>query len=62
MNFVPCCAVFHRYAAELGAAVAAGPGSLRVGLIDNLHYLAEGADSQQGRQRLLKGLNIDSQP
>jgi hydroxyethylthiazole kinase-like sugar kinase family protein len=47
-----------RYAAELGAAGAAGPGSLRVGLLDSLHSLAEAAGSEEGRQQLLQGLKI----
>jgi hydroxyethylthiazole kinase-like sugar kinase family protein len=54
------CAAFCicRYAAELGAAGAAGPGSLRVGLLDSLHKLAETAGSEEGSQQLLQGLKI----
>lgn len=46
------------FAAELGAAGAAGPGSLRVGLLDSLHKLAGAAGSDEGRQQLLQGLKI----
>lgn len=47
-----------RYAAELGAKGAAGPASLRVGLLDSLYQLAEGAKGEAGRQQLLAGLKI----
>lgn len=47
-----------RYAAELGAAGAAGPGSLRVGLLDNLYKLADGTNSDEGKQLVLDGIKI----
>jgi hydroxyethylthiazole kinase-like sugar kinase family protein len=48
----------HRLAAEMGAQQADGPGSLRVGLLDALHKLAEGATSAEGQQRLACGLKV----
>ena len=50
-----------RLAAELGAVGAAGPGSLRVGLLDNLYQLSQAASStssEEARGKLLDGLKV----
>jgi hydroxyethylthiazole kinase-like sugar kinase family protein len=49
-----------RYAAELGAAGAAGPGSLRVSLLDHLYQLGLAASREDGQQQLLTGLRIST--
>jgi hypothetical protein len=48
-----------RLAGERGAFSAAGPGSLRVGLLDNLYQMA-GAVKEDGpaRVQLLEGLKV----
>jgi len=49
-----------RYAAEMGAAGAAGPGSLRVSLLDNLYQLGLAVSSEDGQRELLTGLMIST--
>lgn len=48
-----------RLAAERGAVSAAGPGSLRVALLDNLYRLAEAVKGGEAdQQQLLKELKV----
>lgn len=61
---VLCCTVLHcccRLAAERGAEGAAGPGSLRVGLLDQLYQLAQAVSStasEEAKQQVKAGLRI----
>lgn len=58
------CSLLHcmrvcRLAAERGAVGAAGPGSLRVGLLDSLYQIAQAVKSSDaGKQQVLHGLRI----
>lgn len=48
-----------RLAAERGAVGAAGPGSLRVGLLDSLYQIVQAVKSSDaGKQQVLHGLKI----
>jgi hydroxyethylthiazole kinase-like sugar kinase family protein len=48
-----------RLAAERGAVGAAGPGSLRVGLLDNLYQIVQAVKSSDAaKQQVLVGLRI----
>jgi len=59
-----CCTVLScccRLAAERGAEGAAGPGSLRVGLLDQMYQLAQAVSStasEEDKQQVKAGLRI----
>lgn len=63
LSYEDCLCSACRLAAERGAVEAAGPGSLRVGLLDNLYQLAEAVGSSTGSEAsaLRDGLKITRQ-